>query len=443
MNEMLRQKQWEVQGRPHVRKEEYLSKDFAELEDKLLWPSVWQVACHETEMPNVGDFVTYDIGDESVIVVRDADGALKAHHNVCPHRGRALTKGTGTVAEFRCGYHGWRFDLDGNNLYVQDEQDWDGAICRKNLKLHEVQVDSWGGWVWINMDREAESLASFLGVVAERVESYDLSEYKIRWYKTFELKCNWKLVLEAFNEGYHVAGTHTVMLNYFEDYTQGVVYGLHSAYWQSPMHNPNNQMIIGRSHRRGGVGENFDFRQALLMYVQDFDAELRAMVTPEQVQAAREVLAELPATASQAEVLGLWIEKRKAIAEAKGIKWFDVTNMEQVYHVFPNTVFLPTGDGLLWYRARPVKGDPDRCLYDVYSLDRAPVGETPPFTHDYYPDWRAADPGRILAEDYENLELVQRGMHSSAFKESQLNPVQEICITNFHRALREWLKLDP
>lgn len=443
MNKLSRQKQWEVQGRPHVRKEEYLCKDFAEREDKLLWPSVWQVACHETEVPEAGNYVTYDIGDESVIVVRGRDGALKAHHNVCPHRGRALTSGTGSVMEFRCGYHGWRFDLDGNNVHVQDEEDWDGAICRKDLKLHEVQVDTWGGWVWINMDRDAEPLIDFLGTVAERMAPYDLNEYKIRWYKTFELKCNWKLVLEAFNEGYHVAGTHTVMLNYFEDYTEGTVFGLHSAYWQSAAHNPNNALIIGRSRRRGGVGDDYDFRKPLLNYVEDFDEALRAMVTPEQVQAAREVLAELPATASQEEVLGLWIEKRKAIAAEKGIKWFDVPNIEQVYHVFPNTVFLPTGDGLLWYRARPVKGDPDRCYYDVYSLDRAPVGVTPPFTHDVYPDWRVADPGRILAEDYENLEAVQRGMRSSAFKESRLNPVQEICITNFHRALREWLQLEP
>jgi phenylpropionate dioxygenase-like ring-hydroxylating dioxygenase large terminal subunit len=434
---------WEVQGRPHVRKEEYLSKDFAELEDRLLWPTVWQMACHETEIVNAGDYVTYDIGDESVIVARGNDGEIKAHHNVCPHRGNKLAVGCGSAKEFRCSYHGWRFDLDGNNVHVQDQEDWAGSICNADLKLHEVKVESWAGWVWINMDRNAESLQDYLGDVADRVKDYDFGQYKIRWYKTFELACNWKLVVEAFNEGYHVAGTHPHILNYLEDYTQGIVYGIHSAYWQSSAKAPNNPALIGRSRRRGGVSEGDDFRKFLVMFTEDFDEALRAMVTPEQIQAAHEVLAELPPTAPQADVIGLWMEKRKEIARQKGIKWFDVTNIEQVYHLFPNTVFLPTGDGLLWYRARPIKGNPDRCLYDVYSLDRAPEGETPPFTHDVYPDWRAADPGRILAEDYENVERVQRGMKSSAFRESRLNPVQEICISNFHRGLRDWLKLEP
>jgi hypothetical protein len=98
-------------------------------------------------------------------------------------------------------------------------------------------------------------------------------------------------------------------------------------------------------------------------------------------------------------------------------------------------------DGLLWYRARPVKGDPDHCHYDVLSLERCSPEETPAFTHEVYPDWREANPGRILSQDYGNLERVQRGMKSSAFKESRLNPVQEICISNFHRALHEQLNI--
>jgi phenylpropionate dioxygenase-like ring-hydroxylating dioxygenase large terminal subunit len=425
-----------------VRKEEYLSGDFAALEDGELWPRVWQVACHLTEIPEVGNYVTYDIGDDSVIVVRDEDG-LKAYHNVCPHRGRPLADGSGKVKEFRCGYHGWRFDLDGNNTFVLDEEDWGGTLCRADLKLHEVKVDSWGGWAWINMDVTAEPLLEFLGEVAGKMEPYRLEEYKIRWYKTFELGCNWKLVLEAFNEGYHVAGTHSELLNYVEDYTEGRVCGVHSAYWQSSVKAPENAAKVGRSRRRGGVTEADDYRKYLIMFVEDFDKELRAMVTPEQVEAAHQVAAELPATATQMEVLTLWMQKRQALADEKGIQWPEITNIEQVWHVFPNTVLLPTVDGLLWYRARPIKGDPNRCHYDVWSLERQAPGVTPPFTHEVYPDWRVSDPGRILWQDYENLERIQRGMHSSAFSQSRLNPLQEICITNFHRALREWLKLEP
>jgi len=435
---------WEINGRPQVQKAEYLSKDFAELEDTQLWPKVWQVACHETEVARVGDYVTYDVGNESVIIVRTEDDGLKAYHNVCPHRGRALTDGNGSTKEFRCGYHGWRFDLEGNNVYVQDEEDWEGSLCRKDLKLHEIQVDHWGGWVWINMDPGAEPLLKFLGAVAERMECYDLHEYKIRWYKTFKLACNWKLVVEAFNEGYHVAATHPELLSYNEDYTQCQPFGIHTCYWQSPKHAPNNPALIGRSRRKGGVDDSSDFRQFLVTYTEDFDKALGAMVTEEQIRAAHEVLAELPKSASQADVMGLWVEKRQKIAEQKGINWPEISPeyIEQCWHVFPNTVFLPTVDGLLWYRARPIKGDPDHCYYDVLSLERCPPDETPEFTHEVYPDWRTASPGRILSQDYENLERVQQGMKSSAFRQSRLNPVQEVCISNFHRALQAQLNIE-
>jgi phenylpropionate dioxygenase-like ring-hydroxylating dioxygenase large terminal subunit len=440
---------WEVNGRPHVRKEEYISKEFAALEDTHLWPKVWQVACHESELAKVGDFVTYDIADESIIVVRTKDEALKAYHNVCPHRGRALADASGSAQQFRCKYHGWRFDLDGNNVYVHDEEDWGNTLCRADLKLHTVRVDTWAGWVWVNMDLDAQSLLSFLGPVAERTERFELHNCRIRWYKTFELACNWKLVLEAFNEGYHVAGSHPELLQYSEDYTEALAYGLHGAYWQSSLKAPNNSLLMGRSRRLGGTHESDDFRKYLVRFTEDFDQELRAMVTTHAVAAARQVMEELPPTATQPQVIEKWMEKRKEIAAQKGINWPDLTpeymnDAHHVWHVFPNTVFLHVSiDGVLWYRARPLKGNPERCLYDVWSLERYPEGEQPEYQHEVYPDWRVADPGRILAQDYGNLERVQRGMHSMAFRESRLNPRQEIVISNFHRALHDWLKLEP
>jgi phenylpropionate dioxygenase-like ring-hydroxylating dioxygenase large terminal subunit len=273
--------------------------------------------------------------------------------------------------------------------------------------------------------------------------------FKIRWYKTFELDCNWKLALEAFVEGYHVAGTHPELLDYSEDYTESRPYGIHGAFWQSSLKAPNNPYLMGRSRRRGGTRETDDFRNFLVSFTEDFDKELRAMVTSHSVAAAHQVMAELPANAAQAEVVESWMAKRKSIAAEKGIRWPDLTpeymqNAHHVWHVFPNTVFLHASiDGLLWYRARPVKGNPDRCLYDVWSLERYAPGEEPAFQHEVYPDWRVADAGRILSQDYENVERVQRGMHSSAFRESRLNPLQEVVISNFHRALREWMKLEP
>src|SRR5215471_7950574 len=100
--------------------EPYLSEDYARAEADKLWPKVWQHAGRVEEIPKVGDFLTYDIGDDSILVVRTAPDAIKAYHNVCSHRGRRLVdapQGTHSAHGSRkllvCGFHGWRYDLDG------------------------------------------------------------------------------------------------------------------------------------------------------------------------------------------------------------------------------------------------------------------------------------------------------------------------------------------
>ena len=85
----------------------YTSREFARAEKARLWPRVWQVACRVEEIPQVGDFVTYDILDESIVVVRSAPGQIKAFFNVCQHRGRQITEGCGRANVLRCKFHGW------------------------------------------------------------------------------------------------------------------------------------------------------------------------------------------------------------------------------------------------------------------------------------------------------------------------------------------------
>jgi phenylpropionate dioxygenase-like ring-hydroxylating dioxygenase large terminal subunit len=90
---------------PSISPEGYISRDFALREKQKLWPNVWQVACREEEIPSPGDYHTYDIADELIILVRARSGAIMAYHNVCPHRGRQLVEGCGKASQFRCRYH--------------------------------------------------------------------------------------------------------------------------------------------------------------------------------------------------------------------------------------------------------------------------------------------------------------------------------------------------
>jgi phenylpropionate dioxygenase-like ring-hydroxylating dioxygenase large terminal subunit len=95
--------------------EPFTSPEYARAEGEKLWPRVWQAACRVEEMPNVGDYVTYDILDESIIIVRTAEGSgagtISAYYNVCQHRGRRLTKGCGHTNQFYCRFHGWSWDI--------------------------------------------------------------------------------------------------------------------------------------------------------------------------------------------------------------------------------------------------------------------------------------------------------------------------------------------
>ena len=139
----------------------YTTQAFHDLEMRQMWPKVWQMACRVEQIPNVGDYTTYEIGSYSIIVVNTQQG-FRAHHNVCRHRGRRLCDADGHASSFICPFHGFSWNLDGSSRSVTSEWDFP-HIDRKNFSLNAVLCDTWGGWVFINMDLNAEPLSKFLG----------------------------------------------------------------------------------------------------------------------------------------------------------------------------------------------------------------------------------------------------------------------------------------
>src|SRR5262249_28896298 len=147
----------------------------------------WQMACRVEEIPRVGDYVVYDICDDSILVVRTAEDRIKAFYNVCSHRGRKLRDDKrGHVTNFWCRYHGWKFDLEGQVAYVHDESDW--AACptfsRDQAALPPVKVDTWAGWVWVHQDPDAEPLRAWLGEAAEKLDPFGFENCRRAWWKT-------------------------------------------------------------------------------------------------------------------------------------------------------------------------------------------------------------------------------------------------------------------
>jgi len=425
----------------YIPKEDYFSREFMQLEEERLWPKIWQIACRLEEIPNRGDFVTYDIVDDSIIVVRvDAD-TVKAYHNVCPHRGRRLAEGCGHSTQFACRFHGWRFDLEGKNIRIVDPEDWGDRLAVGEVDLQSVRAETWGGAVWINMDLDAEPLLDFLRPMRDYVDKFEFEKLRYRWYKTVIMQANWKVVAEFFNEFYHVQQAHPQVLPFTNDYSKSGGFGRHGMMWFAA----EGAVPLDRSPRLTPKEEP-DYRKIVLNFVETYDRDLAAMVTPRNVEATRRLMTEVAADASPTEVLAKWAQFRVEAGEADGSGWPEDLAPEYMeasgldWHVFPNTIFLHgTVDGVLWYRVRPNGHDPESCIFDVWSLERYGEGKEPKLVREFYQDWRDTEWPKIYEQDFINIPEVQKGMRSRAFSAARPNPVQEQAIVNFHRHLRQFM----
>lgn len=424
--------------------EGFLSRDYAKRESERLWPKVWQMAGRLEEIPKVGNYFTYEIDTDSVIVVRNSPDTIKAYHNVCPHRGRRLidtpdngNNAQGTKQSFVCGFHGWRYNLDGDNTYVHEEQDWKGGLNTECTSLSEVNVDTWGGWIFINLDPNCMSLREFLEPAAGILDPFEFEKMRYKWRQWVIFDCNWKTAMEAFMEPYHVAGTHTQMLEHGDYYAYSAAYGLHgvSGFDQR---NPELQMKQSTTVTRAGKGNDpristFELQNEIYTTVNN------ASTTETLVNAARRLVDELPEGTPADEVISHWLASARADDAARGVQWPDVTPEQMskaglAWHVFPNMTILQGITFALCYRTRPYGDDPDKCIFESYAIERFPDGEEPDT------EWVYADPteegwGLVLSQDFSNMAAVQKGMKSRGFRGALPNPHQEQKVTNFHRNL--------
>ena len=393
-------------------KADYLDRQFHELEKEHLWPRVWQIAAREDEIPNAGDYVVYDIIDESIIVVRGEDGAIRAMHNFCPHRGTQLAQGSGNARQFICPFHGWRFGIDGTNTKIVDPQDWGDCLKDGDADLVPVNVGTWGGWVWINMDPECQPLDEFLSPMNAMCELFEFEKLHPAWYKSVTVPANWKTVLGAFTEFYHVQTTHAQMLTYTRDYSISRAMGRHG--WISYLGGAG--LPVGRSDRLPPK-EVPDFREYLFEYAQQFKDNLRAMQTERAYEATQRLRTETSAETPPEEVVGKWGQFIYEAAMQSGAGWPENLTPEYIaesgfdWHVFPNTAFLhPAIEAVLWYRFRPNGDDHESCIFDVWSLERYAPGTEPKVQHEVFEDWRDGDFPLIFKQDFMNIPKVQKGM---------------------------------
>lgn len=182
-----------------------------ELERERVLRRSWLIAGRSAEVPEPGDHLLYEGHGETVVIVRQPDGSAAAFHNVCQHRGARIVSASGCGAtRFTCPWHGWVYGSDGALRGVPDRQDFAPAQL-EGLRAPPVAVEEWAGWIWIFLTpEEAIPLRDWLGPLGPELEAYRMEEMFVAEKCVFEVPCNYKAVVDGFNEMYHVAELHKV-----------------------------------------------------------------------------------------------------------------------------------------------------------------------------------------------------------------------------------------
>lgn len=433
-----------------IHKDSYLSQQYHELEKRHLWLQVWQWACRLEEIQSVGDYVVYDVADQSVVVVRTSETEVKAFHNVCPHRGRRLLSGSGHITKFHCIFHAWQWSLDGDNTRILDHEQWDGCpgMSKEDLKLNPVHVAEWAGFVFINLAEAPEPFETYMGEAIDALNPLAMDKMRFGWHLVIDVEANWKVAQEAFMESYHVWGTHPQLIGFIDEKNTSEAKGKHSRHYYAnelppgvPSRRLNKPDMTLDEMREGFSG----FIGALGQQVGNLNWD--GQLTRRSVDAAQKALAELPSETPPDEFIGAAVMAMKAAAEADDAYFPLLTpeeyaKMGEDWLVFPTMSIVPSFDGTLIFRALPRDDNPNKCTIEMISLLHWGKGKEPKVERQFLDDWRSQHRGVVpplLAQDLANMEDVQKGMKSIAFKGARPNPVQEVQVTHFHKVIHDYL----
>ncbi len=407
---------WPVRTADRIPKQRYYDPEFYALEAEMLWPRVWQMACRLEEIPKPGDYVEYEILDQSIIMVRVGGQNVRAYYNACRHRGVKLVEGSGSRRTFVCPFHGWCWGIDGHNTFVaRPEVFAEDNMCPDDLELVSVRCEVWGGCAWINLDDGAPKLRDCVEPFASIYDAWKVESLRTEWWQSCRLPVNWKLAAAAFMEGYHVPQTHPQLLP-----------SAQAAAPPAPVH-----PVVASS----------------LYFMRTLGTGMGGMTHENDLRVAEGLQAiELPP--DPAEAMAAW---RAALNDAvvgwhraRGSEMPDLNELarlgitDAIGFCFPHYFILPTYSSASSYRIRPL--GPEETLFEIWSLTRFPADEsagrpTPP--QPMAPDDPCWPP--IPAQDFSNLPRQQKGLHCRGFEYMRLSDRIEGLISNFERVVDGFL----
>jgi nitrite reductase/ring-hydroxylating ferredoxin subunit len=414
------------------------------LENERLWPTVWQVAAREEDIPRPGDFIEFRINHYSILVVRTQEGEVRAFHNACRHRATQLGRDGGSFPTGRivCPFHGWQFDLHGKCAYIYGRQGFrPDAVDDEQTSLKPVQSAVKWGLVWVNLDPMAPPLNTYLGELPQFVDPLRMDKMQVRWWKQIRLEANWKIAQEAFFESYHIMQSHPEMALWADgdEFRMDVLDALnprvilhdlghwaHNAHAFDPAAIPDdhelhasrsNAEVLLMRNRAMWLGAQatmpewaYEIQEKLIAEGVPVDDNFGRVLTAKVMEEARARNIPLPAP------------------NPKATSWA---------HVFPNLTFLSGYGSVLMYRSRPVADDPNACLYDFWSLEIMPegtdTGRPVQCADDFFEKmW-------VVQQDKGNIERQQIGLRTMGYTDNRLATNYEKTISVFHRRLDQVL----
>lgn len=184
----------------------YTNPEIYRLEIERVFQREWNYLCHESQIPDAGDYLVGEVGGESLYAIRGRDGVVRAFYNVCQHRGHQLLQGQGTIPNVVvCPYHSWSYSMEGE-LRGAPKMRQVPEFCKADVTLTSIRVEIIGGFVFVNFDDQARSLRNvapdFEPILGSMVAEADQLQLVRRW--EYDIAANWKIVVENFLEAYHV-----------------------------------------------------------------------------------------------------------------------------------------------------------------------------------------------------------------------------------------------
>lgn len=185
----------------------YTSPDILALEQQHVFGASWLCAGRADEIPVPGDYMTYELGPQPVILIRGKDGGISARANTCRHRMMRLVEGRGRASRFTCPYHAWTYGIDGR-LVSAPHMDRTACFARDELALAQIRCEIYQGWIYVTLDADAAPVATKLAALTPVTERYRPQDYVTIFSEEHVWDTNWKCLTENFMEGYHLPVAH-------------------------------------------------------------------------------------------------------------------------------------------------------------------------------------------------------------------------------------------